>query len=193
MTVSTHSRASSVVAKRAEAAANPAAKEAEYKVLLEEEKLKETIQLLEEQQRTELEAQTRELERIHAEKDLRAARARLQAYKQEAARESLTQPLVCDTTGHNYTSTHATPSPLNVMAPAYTPLHSDVALLAQAVQDSLVVNRLPAPEPSVFDGNPLHFIEWKALFKSLIDQHKISTADKLFYLKIYVGGAARKL
>lgn len=88
-------------------------------------------------------------------------------------------------------STHATP-PLNVMAPAYTPLHSDVALLAQAVQDSIVVNRLPAPEPSVFDGNPIHFIEWKALFMSLIDQRKISAADKLYYLKKYVGGAARK-
>lgn len=36
-----HSRASSVVAKHAEAAANLAVKEAEYKVLLEEEKLKE--------------------------------------------------------------------------------------------------------------------------------------------------------
>ena len=78
------------------------------------------------------------------------------------------------------------------MAPAYTPLHSDVALLAQAIQDSIVVNRLPAPEPSVFDGNPLHFVEWKALFMSLIDQHKTSAAYMLYYLRKYVGGAACK-
>ena len=106
--------------------------------------------------------------------------------------ESLSPNLVWDTTDQNYMSTHATPSLLNVMAPAYTPLLSDVALLAQAIQDSIVVNRLPAPEPSVFDGNPLHFVEWKALFMSLIDQHKTSAAYMLYYLRKYVGGAACK-
>lgn len=40
-----------VLAKRAEAAAKLAAKEAEYEVLQQEKKLKENIQLLEEKQR----------------------------------------------------------------------------------------------------------------------------------------------
>ena len=183
-----HSKDSLVTAKRADAAADLAAKEAEYEMLLEEEKQKE-----------KLEAQRRELERIQAEKDLRAARARLKVYEQEAARESYIQPI-----GQHFTSSHATPPPpplsvtvpsshatppppLNVMAP-----HTDVALLAQAVQDSIAVNRLPTPEPFVFSGNPIHFIEWKASFLSLIDKRNISAADKLFYLKKYVGGMARR-
>lgn len=85
-----HSRTSTVAAaKRAEAVADFAAKEAEYKMLLEEKRQKEIIQHLEEQQRAELEGQKCELEQIQAEKNLRAARARLQVYDQEAARESL--------------------------------------------------------------------------------------------------------
>lgn len=54
----------------------------------------------------------------------------------------------------------------------------DVALLAQAIQDSIADNRLPTLEPAVFDSNPIHFIEWKEMFMSVIDKQKIS-ADKL--------------
>ncbi|KAK0130929.1 hypothetical protein N1851_034390 [Merluccius polli] len=189
---SQHSRSSTVAAKRADAAADLAAKEAEYELLLKEKRQKERIQHLEEQQRTQLEAQKRELEQIKAEKELRAARARLQAYEQEAAKEYRTQSVVGDTTSQNYMLPHDTPSPLNVTAPPYRPPHTDVSLLAQAVQDSIAVNRLPTPEPSVFNGNPIHFIEWKASFISLIDQRNIPAADKLYYLKKYVTGAARR-
>lgn len=187
-----HSRVSSVAAKRADAAADLAAKEAEYELLLKEKRQKERIQHLEEQQKTQLEAQKRELEQIKAEKELRAAQARLKAYEQEAAKEYHTQSVIGDTTRQNYMLPHDTPSPLNVAAPPYRPPHTDVSLLAQAVQDSIAVNRLPTPEPSVFSGNPIHFIEWKASFISLIDQRNISAADKLYYLKKYVSGAARK-
>lgn len=64
-------------------------------------------------------------------------------------------------TGQNI-SPHATP-PLNVMAPPFRPTHMDVALLAQAIQDSIAVNRLPTLEPAVFDGNLISF-EWKEMF-----------------------------
>lgn len=83
-----YSQHSFIAAKRADAAADLAAKEAEYEVLLEEEKQKEKIQLLEEQQRRELEAQKRELERLKAEKDIRVARARFTTYDQEVMQEA---------------------------------------------------------------------------------------------------------
>ncbi len=54
------------------------------------------------------------------------------------------------------------------------------------------MNRLPMPEPTVFSGEPIHFIEWKSSFMSLIDQKGISAADKLYYLKKYISGPARK-
>lgn len=62
-----------VAAKRADAAAEFAAEEAEYKVFLEEENRKKNIQLLEEQPKRDLEAQKRELERLKAEKGVTAA------------------------------------------------------------------------------------------------------------------------
>lgn len=52
-------------------AADLAAKEAEYKVLLEEKKQKEKISALEEEHRKELERHKAELEHLQAERDLR--------------------------------------------------------------------------------------------------------------------------
>lgn len=44
----------------------------------------------------------------------------------------------------------------------------------------------------MFEGDPIHYIEWRASFISLIDKRGISSADKLYYLKKYVSGAALK-
>ncbi len=55
--------------------------------------------------------------------------------------------------------------------------------IAQAVQDSIAINRLPVPEPTEFNRDPIHFVDWKASFMSLIDRKGISAADKLYYLK----------
>ncbi len=80
---------------------------------------------------------------------------------------------------------------LNERVSSPTP-NADVSYLAQAVQDSIMLNRLPMPEPTVFKGDPIHFIEWKAAFQSLIDKRNVSSADKLYYLKKYVAGSALK-
>ncbi|XP_041820612.1 uncharacterized protein LOC121626271 [Chelmon rostratus] len=194
---SQHSLNSIVAAKRADAAAELAAKEAEYEVLLEEEKQKEKIQLLEEQQKRDLEAQKRELERLKAEKDIRAARARLVVHNQEVMQEDSVYSADLNTRGQQHVSPqHPVSSapiqqPTSVPNPALPP-QTDVSYLAQAVQDTIAMNRLPMPEPSVFTGDPIQFIEWKASFASLIDRKNISSADKLHYLRRYVGGPAQK-
>ncbi|XP_032405324.1 uncharacterized protein LOC116710411 [Xiphophorus hellerii] len=186
-----NSARSVVAVKRAEAAAELAAKEAEYEVLLEEEKQRERIQLLEERQRKELESQKRELERLKAEKELKAARARLITYDHEIKSESSV----------HVDSTRAAQKASIVSAPiqvpksnivSTSPPQADVLYLAQALQDSVTMNRLPMPEPSTFTGDPIEFIEWKASFAALIDKRNISPADKLYYLKKYVGGSARQ-
>ncbi len=90
---------------------------------------------------------------------------------------------------------HVVPFPIQCPTNITTtprPPKSDISYLAQAVQDSIALNRLPTTEPSVFNGDPIQFIEWKAAFVSLIDGKAISSADKLHYLKRYVGGPARK-
>lgn len=44
------------------------------------------------------------------------------------------------------------------------------ASLVQALKESLVMTRLSAPEPFIFSGDPLKFIEWSTSFKALIEQ-----------------------
>ncbi|KAI3351064.1 hypothetical protein L3Q82_005631 [Scortum barcoo] len=78
-------------------------------------------------------------------------------------------------------------------SPAATLPHADISSLAQVFQDSIALNRLPIPEPFVFSGDPIRFFEWKAAFTSLIDQRAITPAEKLYYLKKYVGGPARQV
>ncbi len=80
-----HSSSSYIASKWADAAAELAAKEAEYKIVQEERKQKERIKALEEQHKKELEIQQSELECLLAEKDVEAARARPESYNREIA------------------------------------------------------------------------------------------------------------
>lgn len=147
----------------------------------------------------EIEAQKFELEKLKAEKDLKAARARLQAYDQEMAQEdsihssdsNLGEQQDVSVTPQQHVVPFPIQCPTNITAKS-SPPKSDISYLAQAFQDIIALNRLPATEPSVFNGDSIQFIEWKAACVLLIDGKTISSADKLHYLKRYVGGPARK-
>ncbi|KAI2646382.1 hypothetical protein H4Q32_025464 [Labeo rohita] len=67
------------------------------------------------------------------------------------------------------------------------------ASIVQALHDTMVLSRLPAPEPSVFSGDPLKFLEWRTSFKALIERRCTNPADKLFYLQKYVSGEAQSV
>lgn len=187
--ISHHSSSSYLASKRADAAAELAAKEAEYKVVQEERKQKERMEALEEQHRKEMERQRSELERIQTVKEIEAARARLEAYDRELTQTSEVQ-VISSEQGNPI----STPQPPSSPPPNSPTLQdpSSVAQLVQVVQNSMMINKLPMPEPTVFSGEPMLFIEWKSSFISLIDQQGISAANKLFYLKKYVSGPARK-
>ncbi|KAI2650252.1 Ribosomal RNA large subunit methyltransferase K/L [Labeo rohita] len=184
-----------LMAKRIEAAAELAAKEAEHATIMEERELREKIQLLEEKQKKELDTQKSEFERLQAIKEVRAARARLEVYDKEETihsanqNDELQQPV--SVPSHKPVYSSSVKPTLNERVSSPTP-NADVSYLAQAVQDSITLNRLSVPEPTIFKGDPIHFIEWKASFQSLIDKRHISSADKLYYLKKYVAGSALK-
>lgn len=109
------------------------------------------MQLLEEQQRRELETQKRELERLKAEKDIKAARARFTTYDQEVIQETGVHSI--DHTSREPQYVYPPPSALTQQPTDVTvtapPAGTDVSYLAQAVQDSITLNRLPMPEPSL--------------------------------------------
>ena len=65
--------------------------------------------------------------------------------------------------------------------------------LVQASHDTTALTRLPAPEPPVFSGDPLKFIEWSTSFKALIERRCTNPADRLFYLQKYISGEARSV
>lgn len=164
-----HSVASSLAAKHADAAAELAVNESNYEMLLEEERQKESIRELEEQQQKDLEAQKRELERLQAEREVQAAQAKLKAYNEETERDAV----------HN-TNNERKREPNNVpvtavLSPYAAPFsshaavssHPDISSLTQVFQDSIALNRLPVPEPFVFSGDPIWFTEWKTAFTSI--------------------------
>ncbi|XP_026015330.1 uncharacterized protein LOC113016608 [Astatotilapia calliptera] len=182
-TIRSH-KSTTLTLKQADAAAELAAKEVEFEGLLEEERQMEKI----EEQHRKMEVEKRRLERLQAEKNLRAARAKLQVYSQVASQEGSLH------SSNSSVGNHHVPPAINPPTPTVTasPPDLNVSSLAQALQDSMALNRLPVPEPSVFSGDPIQFIEWKTSFMSLIDKKAISPADKLYYLRKYVGGPARK-
>lgn len=73
---------------------------------------------------------------------------------------------------------------------AATPKKSEMSSLADAIQDSLAMNRLPVPEPTVFTGDPLMFVKWKLSFQTIIGKKKVSAAEKMYYLQKYLSGPA---
>ncbi|RXN16504.1 hypothetical protein ROHU_027490 [Labeo rohita] len=186
MSVSSHSGSSCTASKRADAAAELAAKEAEYKILQMERQQKEKLRTIEEQFRKELETQRFELERLQVEKDIQVARARVKSYDEEIKQETISQSIKNE---HQGPRNEMQRQQCNVV---HSPPLSEVSHLAQAVQDSIALNRLPVPEPRVFNGDPIQFVDWKASFMSLIDKKGISAADKLYYLKKYVSGSAHR-
>lgn len=134
-------------------------------------------------------AQNSELERLRAQKDVKAARARLEAYDRELSQVGEEQSIKGEQVSPNFTPKQ--PTPTLPFIPVQT-APSGVAQLAQAVQDSIKMNKLPTPEPTVFSGDPINFIEWKSTFMLLIERKGLSAADELYYLNRYVTGSARK-
>ena len=63
--------------------------------------------------------------------------------------------------------------------------------LVQTLCKQMNLFRLPAPEPGVFTGDPLHYPSWKKAFDTLISTRAIPDEERLHYLKKYLGGDAK--
>ena len=72
------------------------------------------------------------------------------------------------------------------------PEESSMVSLLKAVTDSLSINRLPAPEPPDFGGDPLKYPSWRGSFTTLIESRQIPAAEKLYYMRRYLRGEAKE-
>ncbi|KAJ8361824.1 hypothetical protein AAFF_G00418650 [Aldrovandia affinis] len=87
-------------------------------------------------------------------------------------------------------------SPLQHHSPPQAATHpkqeDSTAALVRAFAESISASRLPVPEPATFNGDPLRFNDWKISFQTLIDRKNIPVEEKIYYLRKYIGGPAKK-
>ncbi|XP_060759736.1 uncharacterized protein LOC132870171 [Neoarius graeffei] len=142
-------------------------------------------------------AQRQELKKLENRRDLEVISAKLKAYSDADSGENCEKDSVAYSSMHN-----CSPAPPKQMEKDQTCKNSkneqpnntiNDAFLTQAVHDTMVLSRLPAPEPSVFTGDPLKFISWSTSFKTLIERRCTNPADRLFYLQKYISGEARSV
>ena len=61
--------------------------------------------------------------------------------------------------------------------------HKDILEVTKTLAEQAFLSRLPPPEPSVFDGDPLRYPSWKAALSS----------ETIHYLKKYLSGSVREV
>lgn len=64
--------------------------------------------------------------------------------------------------------------------------------LVKALAEAITANRVPIPEPVVFSGDHLKYNDWKLSFQTLIDCKNLPAQEKLFFLRKYVSGQAKR-
>ena len=201
------SHGSSKVDAEAELAAKKAEMQALNDVQVQEEKLsrmqaevKRQEALMEE----EIEAEKRKLQQIKTERMLKVAAARARVYAEAditeepafqqtamASAKSDKNATNCDNQNAGVFDNTRTAVNFNQEQERYADTNGHFAkYAADVLKDSLQVNRLPIPEPSVFTGDALLYTNWKISFQTLIEDKGLTSAEKLFYLRRYLGGPA---
>lgn len=148
----------------------------------------------------ELLTQKERMKMLEAQKDIEAMEAEYKVYAEESEwnakiennGEIFTQPQ-----GHLPEQHTSAPCIKVPQIPSFFPrtaikqeTGTNDVTLAQVLKETLATTRLPAPEPFVFKGDPLKFIEWSNCFKALIESSCSDPAHRLYYLKKYIEGEA---
>lgn len=132
-----------------------------------------------------LEEEKTRLKRMQADMNVKVAAGRVQAYNTfEGEVENVVGEL-CETvpvvrTITAMTLSRPTSTGATLLQPQTSP-QSLTASLAEANAGSLSLNRLPLPEPTVFAGDPLKFVDFKMSFLTLIGRKPIPASKKMFY------------
>ena len=218
--------------KKADAAAELAAREVEFNALQEETRHKEATARME----AELAQRKLELEQMEAKKQIEIARAKLKVYQEveefqddmdyveedhlqsppiqinldpgaasfippQEPKYSVPDANTPNSTAqsalqphdvHQFSVESKTTHPANGQ-PQASPANVDtVTSIVTAIADSFSLSRLPAPEPTIFSGEPILYPDWKSSFHALIHRKNLPSSDKMYYLKRYVSGSAKE-
>ncbi|XP_067946371.1 uncharacterized protein [Watersipora subatra] len=69
---------------------------------------------------------------------------------------------------------------------------SEAQILADSIAKAVHSSKFPVPEPPIFSGNPLEYVNWEVSFRSLVERSGIPDSDKIHYLKQYLAGPAKE-
>ncbi|XP_024119479.1 uncharacterized protein LOC112140697 [Oryzias melastigma] len=142
---------------------------------------------------TVISATPSKLQQLKADSAVKVAAARVRVYNAQDGFESFeASSHHSDNPEYCYSATQVS---LNPQAQSFQPrtLPGEQELnLAQALANSLTLNRLPLPELAIFSGDPLKFVDWKISFMALIGNKPLPVGEKMLYLKGYLAGEAKK-
>ncbi|XP_054868580.1 uncharacterized protein LOC129349422 [Amphiprion ocellaris] len=184
---------------------------------LEVEDAKKRAQFLTESTtiKTKLEEKRKEVELLKELQKHNAAQARLKVYAEGLSSEDEERPLVIQPKETQSSSLPQT-NTLNVHSKPFIPSQAKCATtqptaplqvsqttistaneaasidLVKTLAEAITANRIPIPEPAIFTGDPLQYNDWKLSFQTLVDRKNLPIQEKLFYLRKYVGGSAKK-
>ena len=108
------------------------------------------------------------------------------AYETPEVRSSILRP----------SATPSSPVYTQTVMPTFsTPLYSavDPHSITKAITESFEAARMPPPNLTVFNGNPLDWPTWKSAFETVIEKRAINPCEKILYLLQYLSGAPRKV
>ncbi|KAI2665797.1 Phosphatidylserine decarboxylase proenzyme [Labeo rohita] len=161
-----------------------------------------------------LEQKQRELECLETIKKMNAAKARLKVYEQEINSDEEILDLLHDNVKQRKVAPKLGSLPELLLTPSQPTAklqqfsaqpqstrwqlttdatqEDSTTALARVLADSINISCLLVPEPAVFNGDPLKYKDWKMSFQTLIDRKNIPVNEKIYYLRKYVGGPARR-
>ena len=193
---SRHSNISDTSSKIRDAKANAAARKIEMSAQQEQLEREEELDEIQ----NILNRKKREIEHQRLSMLLRVEEAKLQVYE-DTQRENMRRGVLGS--GSQLYSSMTKKQEVQVSTPLHminpetverqsAPPKNDVSLIAEALAASVNANRLPVPEPSIFNGDPLEYPDWKASFYALVESRGIPSQEKIHHLKRYLGGPARE-
>ena len=62
----------------------------------------------------------------------------------------------------------------------------------ESLKTVINANKLPVPEPGVFEGDPLDYPAWRSTFHTLIESRNIDPPERIHFLKRYLGVTPQK-
>ena len=65
--------------------------------------------------------------------------------------------------------------------------------IAEAIAEGMEAARLPTPQITVFNGDPLNWPTWKAAFETVIEGRTVNSNEKILYLLQYLSGPPKKI